>query len=258
MKFPEFIIAGFGRCGTSALLLNLGQHPDVQISAPNSGTETRFWTKPLDEITKELDQYKKRFYGKISGEKTPGYCMKDSSMRYIHRYIPEVKIIICLRDPVERAISHYDLHKRWRRLDLNQVFRHQDHKLVIKEGIFVKYLKEYVFPNIPKRNIYFHVMEWAKKDLVKSLGKVYEFIGAEPFETSVDYTILEKDKHGEQHYTKLFINNSNYHIWRQRRFVKTPLEEKQKMYNFFKPYNQQLFDLLGFEIKEWSDPYVNG
>lgn len=256
MKFPEFIIAGFGRCGTSALLLNLGQHPDIQVALPN-GTETRFWTNPLPFIKENLNNYKSKFYGKISGEKTPGYCLRPHILKTIHEYIPSVKIILCIRDPVNRALSHFELHKRFGRIDKNESFKFENHKLVINESTYINYIENCVLPSIPKDNIYFHVMEWAKKDFVKSIEKVYEFLGAEPYEVDVKYTTVLKGKSGEGHYMKLFNGNSDYHIWTQKSFVETPQTEKIKMYKFFKPHNEALFEFLGYEIKEWSIDYVN-
>jgi len=251
MKFPEFIIAGFGRCGTSALLLNLSQHPDIQVSLPN-GTETRFWTQPPDFVKNNLESYKAKFYGKISGEKTPGYSLRPHPMKSISEHIPDIKIILCLRDPVERALSHFELHKRFRRIKADEVFKFSNHKLVINESTYISYLKRCVIPFIPRENIYFHIMEWAKKDFVKSIGKVYEFLGAEPYETDVKHKILPEGKGGEGQYIEFFKNTSSYYIWSQKSYVETPQSEKNKMYNYFKPFNQELFEFLGYEIKDWG------
>jgi len=254
MKFPEFIIAGFGRCGTSALLLNLGQHPDIQVSLPN-GTETRFWNSPPPHIKANLNKYKDRFYGKISGEKTPGYSLRPYSMQNIQKYIPDTKIILCLRNPVNRAFSHFELHKRFGRVPKYEVYTFDKHKIPINEGIFINYINACILPFIPREQIYFHIMEWAKKDFVKSIGKVHEFLGIEPYKTKVETTTLEKEKSGEQHYMKMFENNSNYYIWSQKTYTKAEEKEKQKIYNFFKPHNKKLFEFLGYEIKEWNNEY---
>jgi len=251
MKFPEFIIAGFGRAGTSALLLNLGQHPDIQI-ALGSGTEIRFWTNPLPFIEKNLDVYKERFNGGVCGEKTPGYILRPHILKTIHEYIPNVKIILCLRNPVDRALSHFELHRRWGRVPKDEEFDFNKHRLVINDGVYINYIRTCLLPSIPKENVYFHIMEWAKKDFVGSISKVYKFLEVEPYSTDIEHNILSSQKNTEQAYMSLFKNNSNYYIWSQKYHKEVSEKEKNKMYKYFKPWNQKLFDFLGYEIRDWS------
>ncbi len=257
MKFPEFIIAGFGRAGTSALLLNLGQHPDIQI--PDiAGTELRFWNNLESFVNENVDEYKKRFYGKICGEKTPGYCLRSHAIKLIAKNIPNVKIILCLRNPVNRALSHFELHKRWGRVKKDEVYNFDKHKLVINEGRYIYYITNYVLPSIPIENIYFSIMEWMKKDLNFSISKVYKFLGANSYKSKIELKNLENKDSGERHYVKLFNNNDNYHIWSQKYFTETPRKELNKMYDYFKPWNQELFEFLGYEIEDWRYAYEYG
>jgi hypothetical protein len=250
MKFPDFIIAGFSRCGTSALLLNLGQHPDIQIPEIN-GTESNFWTRPIHQILENIEKYKNFFYGKITGEKTPGYCLRANNMKYIHDYIPDVKIILCLRNPVNKALSHFEMHKRWGRVPKDEVYNFDRHKLVLSEGRYIHYIKNCVLPNIPRENIYFIIMERMKEDLNRCISKLYNFLGADPYKSEIKTEILKDVNQSESHYMKLFKNNSNYQIWSHKYYTDAPDSELKKMYEFFKPHNDELFKYLGYEIKEW-------
>jgi hypothetical protein len=247
VKFPEFIISGFGRCGTSALLLNLGQHPDIQIALGN-GTELRFWNGP-QSIESGLEKYKNRFYGKVTGEKTPSYCYKPDTIQTISEYIPDVKIILCLRNPVDRAISHFELHKRWGRIKTHAEFDLNKHRAIMKAGEYMFYIERCILPSIPEKNIYFSIMEWTKEDLNSEMVKLYEFLGLAPYEAEVEKTVIESKVNNELPYLELFKENTNYHVWSQS--YHKEIIDTRELYDYFKPHNDKLFEFLGYEIKEW-------
>jgi len=125
VKLPNFLIVGAPKCGTTSLYHYLAQHPEVYMSPVK---EPRFITSqfvkfPLkgtgDEkaeknFIKTFDVYKKLFEN-VNNEKAIGeasadnlYLYKDS-VKYIKDYIGDVKIIIILRDPVERTFSNYQM-----------------------------------------------------------------------------------------------------------------------------------------------------
>ena len=104
---PDVIIIGVGKCGTRALLLFLDSHPHFVV-APN---EIHFFSKPelyslgLSEYIRMLPQRKRD--DQILLEKTPGYFFKAEAEKRIHAAIPDVKLILTVRDPVTRMISNY-------------------------------------------------------------------------------------------------------------------------------------------------------
>ena len=104
---PDVIIIGVGKCGTRALLLFLDSHPHFVV-APN---EIHFFSKPelyslgLSEYIRMLPQRKR--HDQILLEKTPGYFFKAEAEKRIHAAIPDVKLILTVRDPVTRMISNY-------------------------------------------------------------------------------------------------------------------------------------------------------
>ncbi len=102
---PTFVIAGAMRSGTTALARWLGAHPEV-FMAP--GKELHFFdsTKP-----KTLAAYRREFSGwqgqAAIGEATPNYLFADGAMARLAATVPGVRVVVSLRDPVERAYSHY-------------------------------------------------------------------------------------------------------------------------------------------------------
>ena len=110
----NFLIIGAQKAGTSALASFLAAHPEICHSPKK---ELHFFDAfPDYEATTEADiasAYRAAFpnFGgeALVGESTPIYLFLPHVARRIHRYNPAMKLIILLRDPVARAISHYQM-----------------------------------------------------------------------------------------------------------------------------------------------------
>jgi len=111
---PDFMIIGAMKCGTTSLFRYLERHPD-------------FFGPKIKEIhyfdfkyEKGLDWYRRKFPTRlkklkcglkgqhiVSGEASPYYMFHPHACRRIAAVLPKVKLIILLRNPVDRAYSHY-------------------------------------------------------------------------------------------------------------------------------------------------------
>ena len=112
----DFMIIGAQKCGTVALHRFLAQHPEIGMPWPkelhlfDAPEYSREWTpEQIDE------RYRPHFEhcadARIRGEATPIYLFFPEIARELARYNPQLKLIVLLRDPVERAISHYYMEK---------------------------------------------------------------------------------------------------------------------------------------------------
>lgn len=106
---PDFIILGAMKCGTSSLYFYLASHPQVL-------TPTRKEIHFFDNNFEKGDGWyrshfpaiaKMKFGGYVTGEASPYYLYHPHVAGRIYRKIPSVKLIALLRNPVDRAISHY-------------------------------------------------------------------------------------------------------------------------------------------------------
>jgi hypothetical protein len=122
MALPDFLVAGVPKAGTTALHAALSLHPGLYLSPIK---EPKFFltdgpppTKggPGDALTYRehvwrRDKYEALFDaappGAPRGESTPLYLYDPEAMRRIRALIPGVKLIVILRDPVERAHSNW-------------------------------------------------------------------------------------------------------------------------------------------------------
>lgn len=119
---PTYAIIGAGKCGTTSLHHYLGEHPEIQVSRRK---ELRFFLDepmhgadragrrevPRGEWHRGTEWYRSWFSPgfAVRGEATPGYMSPRFAgvAERMRRVIPEAKLIVCVRDPVARALSHY-------------------------------------------------------------------------------------------------------------------------------------------------------
>jgi hypothetical protein len=119
MAFPNFIIGGAPKCGTTSLYSWLSAHPDVCSS---SVKETYYLYQPDENkngirtfTEAELEEYASFFthcdQKKIVFEATPSYIYSESAMRALYRVNPELKCLFVLREPSDRLYSEYTFHR---------------------------------------------------------------------------------------------------------------------------------------------------
>jgi hypothetical protein len=108
-RLPNFLIIGAMRSGTTSLARYLDAHPDVYL-APTK--EVRYFDRHHDE---GLEWYRSHFAGagdaSLVGEATQTYLYDPQAMQRMAVTVPHARLIAILRDPVDRAYSHYWLNK---------------------------------------------------------------------------------------------------------------------------------------------------
>ncbi|WP_407667828.1 sulfotransferase family protein [Nostocoides japonicum] len=104
-SLPDFLILGGMRCGTTSLYSYLADHPDVE---PATGKELQYFTV--------FNSRGERWYrghfpppqaGRQTFEASPYYLYHPLAPARVAHTLPEARFIALLRDPVQRAYSHY-------------------------------------------------------------------------------------------------------------------------------------------------------
>lgn len=111
---PDFVIIGAQRCGTTSLFNYLTQHSDVAPSCPK---EVHYFTLYYDRgeswyrshfpLARQKDAARRSGRSFAAGEATPYCLMHPHAPRRAADTIPEARLIVLLRNPVDRAYSHY-------------------------------------------------------------------------------------------------------------------------------------------------------
>jgi hypothetical protein len=104
----DFVVIGAPKSGTTSLFQYLRQHPEIYIPAAK---EAPFFSDH-QRFDKGWENFAQEFFPsvpavKLLGKVTPQYWLSGDVPRRMHRLIPEVKLAALLRNPVDRAFSHY-------------------------------------------------------------------------------------------------------------------------------------------------------
>lgn len=106
MVKPDFIVAGGMRCATGWIRECLKEHPDLFMARKEPHYYDRNYEKGSEWYSEFFDGHSGE---QLVGEKTATYLHYADTQKRIIETNPEVKVIICLRDPVERMYSHYSM-----------------------------------------------------------------------------------------------------------------------------------------------------
>ena len=126
MPLPNFLIVGAAKAGTTSLYKYLDQHPQVYMSPRKEPRYfapeyyTTYYRNAIGNHHREtgmsIGEYAALFDGVTDeiavGEASTEYLFFEKSAARIKAAIPDAKIIIILRNPVERAFSAYCYHLR--------------------------------------------------------------------------------------------------------------------------------------------------
>ena len=124
MTLPNFLLIGAAKAGTTSIHNYLKQHPDIFLS---SNKEPRFFAfdgrteeqdRPWDRLWADglvvtADAYE-RLFDEVRGETAIGesstiYLASRHAASRIKHHVPNVKLIASLRNPIDRAYSHYQM-----------------------------------------------------------------------------------------------------------------------------------------------------
>src|SRR5271170_5406180 len=197
--WPNFFIVGAAKAGTTSLYADLRQHPNVFMSYPK---EPHHFTQvsPPHQLRWHFDgytdpgRYLRLFEGsdgfKAIGEASTSYLWHPQVARRIRKQVPDARIIISLRDPVERAYSHYLMHVRegiqslgfydalvedMKRTDEAWAISH----FYVGKGCYAKQVRRYleVFGRDRVKIVLFDDL---KRDPAARMREVVQFLGLDP------------------------------------------------------------------------------
>lgn len=107
---PDFLFIGAAKCGSTWFFKALQAHPQVFVP---QAKDIYYFDQYYDRgITWYESFFEGAEFARAVGELSHDYIYSSEAMDRIHRDLPDVKLIACLRDPIERAYSAYLFMRR--------------------------------------------------------------------------------------------------------------------------------------------------
>jgi hypothetical protein len=292
---PNFIIAGVARCGTTSLFHYLNQHPEIGMSKVKepkyfSSLDLNLPQKGVGDVTvfskviaNEMD-YNKLFEGlekyKTIGEGSSDYFYYHKTViPQLKDKLGDVKIIVCLRNPVERAFSAYSnlLRDSREELSFSEGLDAEEHRIAQnwdwmwhykKGGLYAEALEHYQkeFTNV--KVVFFSDLESNSQGVLR---EIFEYLGVNKdvlidFSTRYSHSGKPKSK-----IVSLLTSRKNPLIFRAREialkliprkylekiaskvFKKDPIDSKVhlELKSFFKEDILKLQTLVNRDLKSW-------
>jgi len=203
MDWPSFYIVGAMKSGTSSLYSYLRRHPEVFLPAMKEphyflshlGGPNADGCMPTDEnCIGDQPRYRNLYRNASSvaavGDASTSYLCDENAARNIHAVRPDAQIIVMLRDPVERAHSHYqmDLQTGKEERPLLQALK-SDYSsrrkgwgithLYVDAGLYAGQIERYV-EVFGRERILVVLFEELKNDPRSTLLKVTRHLGVDP------------------------------------------------------------------------------
>ena len=200
--FPNLFVVGAMKAGTSAVHDVLSRHPHVFMSRVKEPKyfafldETRRFRGPLDPHNNrywaDLDRYRTLFprdaaSRKYAGESSTIYLYSPTAARRISEAVPGARIIAVLRNPVDRAYSHFNF-ARQRGLEPEAAFRRaldlEEERTARgwgstwhykKMGIYADQIERY-FEVLPRRQIFIALYDDLQTDSVAFYRQIFDFL----------------------------------------------------------------------------------
>lgn len=113
-SLPDFIVVGAQKAGSSSLFAALTSHPKIGSSLRKEVHyfDLRRHSHPLSWYCGHFTPQAKRRIGSITGEASPSYMFFPDCADAIAATCPRARILIVLREPAARALSHYRHNRR--------------------------------------------------------------------------------------------------------------------------------------------------
>ena len=188
MRLPNFLIIGAHKAGTTSLSAYLKSHPQIFMSELKEARFFAFNRENPEHLNKSrkifpirtLEEYQKLFdpvKDEIAfGEASPEYLNSEYAANNIFKHIPEAKLVVSLRNPIDRAYSTFLMRHRSGDIKNININNYKLTEEAAKKGFYYPKLKIYfdIFKREQIKIILFEDMVADTSNTVKEIFKYLE------------------------------------------------------------------------------------
>jgi hypothetical protein len=253
---PDFIIIGAHKSGTTSLYNYLIQHPGVMAALRKEVHffDKFYWRRGLwyracfPTVWEKARRSRQLGYTCRTGEATPYYLYHPDIPRRVKRHVPQARLIVVLRDPVERAFSHYRVNVKTGRetVSFEEALDREEDRLrgeteklqrnpyyyspahmrysYLGRGVYVDQLQNWL-RFFPREQMLILNSQGLRNDTSNTFLKTLDFVGLPAWEPAEYKTYLVSPK-------DLELSDAT----------------RQRLIAYFRPHNQRLYDYLGLDF----------
>ena len=284
---PNLFIVGAAKCATTSVYHYLKDHPDIYMSPVK---EPKFFSRPYrpipgtgpgderveEQAIKDLDAYMALFQDAVAypvrGEASVDYLYYRETAEDIHSFNPEAKILICLRNPIDRAYSGYTDHRRSREtLSFHEALRAEESRTEYefiwqykKLGLYYESVKHFLDVFGPDQ-VMIVLFEDIKARLGDTIGGICRYLGVDD-----TYRIEEVRRFNPSGTPNAFMTRmgrlfpwvknamkkmmpKRYLRFRAKSLTKEPMADADREYlrEYYREDIGKLSGLLGKDLSHW-------
>jgi hypothetical protein len=248
---PDFLVIGVMKGGTTSFFNYLARHPQIN---PPFRKEVKFFDIHYPEgigwYRAHFPTHFKMKPGIVTGEATPYYIFHPTAPNRIAKVLPNVRLIALLRNPVDRAYSHYNHMVRVGRepLPFEEAIEHETERLngeeekiiadprystfnhlhysYLARGRYIEQLQKW-FAIFPREQMLILASEELYTSPAAAYRKAIEFLGLSAWEPD------------------------DFRVYKQGVYEEMPASTRKYLIDYYRPYNQKLNEFLNMSF-DWD------
>jgi Sulfotransferase domain len=242
---PDFLILGAQKAGTTALYAYLRRHPT--ITGPSWKEVSYFDRQYARGVAWYRGNFPLRSARRIVGEASPSYLFHPQAPERARAVVPEARLIVLVRDPVERAHSHYQHERSLGRepLSFEEALEREEERLAgelermgddpryfshawwnytyLARGRYAEQLERWL-ACFPREQLLVLANEELAAEPAETYARVLAFLGAPPHELESYPRVYDRD------------------------YPRASDETEERLSAYFAEPNQRLYELLGRDL----------
>ena len=256
---PDFLVIGAQRGGTTSLYNYLQAHSCI---GPASTKEVHYFDRRFNQSlawykghfpTKVEKYYAQHLSGQtfLTGEATPCYLFYPHAPTRVAQTLPNVKLIVLLRNPVDRAFSQYyhALDHGFATLSFEDAIEREEEWAAREREIILRdeyyYSIEYMERGYLSRGIYVDQLQAWMKLLPR---EQFLILKSEEFYTDPATTVKHVLDFLNVPATELQLSKETYKPYNNYTYARMSSALRKRLIAYFEPHNARLYDFLGVDF----------
>ena len=275
---PSFLIIGGAKSGTTSLFAYLIEHPNIIPGSTKGGFFFSFLGNNTTSFYRSHFPIKRK--NLITCEATGGYFVHPLIPARVHKLLPLVKLIVVLRNPVERAYSefHYrvmigeqitenfedvikselkriEIGKNNPELKIENTNYHQFSFSHLRHGLYAQHIERWL-KFFPKEQLLILHAKDLYNNLDNIVAETFDFLNLPKYqiESRIEKNKIDKIRPlgGRQRNIYKNIDSKTRTLFNVQNYPEMKSKTRKLLQDFFRPHNEKLFEMIGKRF-DWND-----